>query len=61
MLILPSSVISRTAGHVVKLSATREQIDLIVDMLDDFLKEDDGADEVRDCRYAGRPVRGVPP
>ena len=35
------------AGHVLELSATREQIDLIVDTLDDLLEEGD-ADEVKD-------------
>ena len=35
------------AGHVLELSATREQIDLIVDTLDDLLEEGDDADEVK--------------
>ena len=34
------------AGHVLELSATREQIDLIVDTLDDILSRDDSADEI---------------
>ena len=36
------------AGQVLELSATREQIDLIVDTLDDLLEEGDDADEVKD-------------
>jgi hypothetical protein len=36
------------AGHVLELGATREQIDLIVDTLDDLLEEGDDADEVKD-------------
>ena len=35
------------AGHVLELSATREQIDLIVDSLEDLLEEGDDADEVK--------------
>ena len=34
------------AGHVLELSATREQIDLIVDTLDEILSRDDSADEI---------------
>ena len=36
------------AGHVLELTATREQVDLIVDTLDDLLEEGDDADEVKD-------------
>ena len=36
------------AGHVLELSATREQIDIIVDTLDGLLEEGDDADEVKD-------------
>ena len=36
------------AGHVLELSATREQIDIIVDALDDLLEEGEDADEVKD-------------
>jgi hypothetical protein len=35
------------AGHVLELSATREQIDLIDDTLEELLAEGDGADEVK--------------
>ena len=34
------------AGHVLELSATRDQVDLIVDKLDELLSEDDAADEI---------------
>lgn len=33
-------------GQVLELSATREQIDLIADTLDEVLSRDDSADEV---------------
>ena len=36
------------AGHVLELSATRDQVDLIVDTLDELLSQDDSADEVGD-------------
>jgi hypothetical protein len=36
------------AGRVLELSATREQMDLIADTLDDFLEKGDDADEVKD-------------
>lgn len=36
------------AGHVLELSATRDQIDVIADKLDELLSEDDSADEVED-------------
>ena len=49
------------AGHVLELSATREQIDLIVDTLDDLLEEGDDADEVKDRGTRGRRARGIPP
>ena len=35
------------AGDVLELSATREQIDVIVDTLDEVLEEGDDADEVK--------------
>ncbi len=34
------------AGHVLELSATRDQIDIIVDKLDEILSQDDSADEI---------------
>lgn len=34
------------AGHVLEFSATRDQIDLIADRLDEILSQDDTADEV---------------
>ncbi len=34
------------AGHVLELSATRDQIDIIVDRLDELLSQDDTADEI---------------
>ena len=34
------------AGNVLELSATREQIDVIVDDLDEILSQDDSADEI---------------
>ncbi len=34
------------AGHVLEFSATRDQIDLIADRLDEILSQDDSADEV---------------
>lgn len=34
------------AGHVLELSATRDQVDVIADKLDELLSEDDSADEV---------------
>jgi ribose 5-phosphate isomerase len=34
------------AGHVLELSATRDQIDIIVDRLDEILSQDDSADEI---------------
>ena len=36
------------AGHVLEFTATREQVDLIDDALDDLLEEGDDADEVKD-------------
>ncbi len=35
------------AGHVLDLSATREQVDLIGDTLDEILEAGDDADEVK--------------
>lgn len=35
------------AGHVLELTATRDQIDLIDDALDELLSRDDSADEVK--------------
>lgn len=34
------------AGHVLELSATRDQVDVIADTLDEILSRDDSADEV---------------
>jgi len=34
------------AGDVLELSATRDQIDIIVDRLDEILSQDDSADEI---------------
>ena len=34
------------AGRVLELVATRDQVDLIADSLDDFLSRDDSADEI---------------
>lgn len=34
------------AGHVLELSATRDQVDVIADKLDELLSQDDSADEV---------------
>ena len=34
-------------GHVLELTATRDQIDLIDDALDELLSRDDSADEVK--------------
>ena len=34
------------AGHVLELSATRDQVDVIADKLDELLSEDDSADEI---------------
>ena len=36
------------AGHVLELSATRDQVDIIADTLDELLSEDDSADEIED-------------
>ncbi|WP_207210273.1 hypothetical protein [Lichenibacterium ramalinae] len=33
-------------GQVLELSATRDQVDLIVDKLDELLSQDDSADEI---------------
>ena len=34
------------AGHVLELAATRDQVDVIADKLDELLSQDDSADEV---------------
>ena len=34
------------AGHILELSATRDQVDLIADKLDEMLSQDDSADEI---------------
>ena len=34
------------AGQVLELSATRDQVDLIADKLDEMLSQDDSADEI---------------
>ncbi|RYC32977.1 hypothetical protein D3273_05835 [Lichenibacterium minor] len=36
------------AGHVLELSATRDQVDVIADKLDELLSQDDSADEIDD-------------
>ena len=36
------------AGHVLELSATRDQVDVIADKLDELLSQDDSADEIED-------------
>ena len=36
------------AGHVLELSATRDQVDVIADTLDELLSQDDSADEIDD-------------
>ena len=36
------------AGHVLELTATREQVDLIDDTLEEILEDGDDADEVKD-------------
>ena len=36
------------AGHVLELNATRDQVDVIADSLDDLLSQDDSADEIED-------------
>ncbi len=36
------------AGHVLELSSTRDQLDVIADKLDEVLSQDDSADEVED-------------
>lgn len=35
------------AGDVLELSATRDQVDIIVDILDELLEQGDDADEVK--------------
>ena len=46
------------AGHVLELSATRDQIDVIADKLDELLSEDDSADEVEDDEDEDDEVKG---
>ena len=36
------------AGHVLELSSTRDQLDVIADKLEEVLSQDDSADEVED-------------
>jgi hypothetical protein len=36
------------AGHVLEFTATREQVDLIDDTLEEILEDGDDADEVKD-------------
>ena len=49
------------AGHVLELSATRDQIDVIVDKLDEILSQDDSADEIdgddNEVKGGGDPSR----
>ena len=44
------------AGRVLELVATRDQVDLIADSLDDFLSRDDSADEIDDDAEDGEEV-----
>ena len=46
------------AGHVLELGATRDQVDLIVDGLDELLSEDDSADEVEGGEAGAEEVDG---
>ena len=46
------------AGRVLELIATRDQIDLIADSLDDFLSRDDSADEIDDDAEDDEEVDG---
>ena len=50
------------AGHVLELSATRDQVDVIADKLDELLSQDDSADEVEgdddDEEIDGKDVHG---
>ena len=41
------------AGHVLELSSTRDQLDVIADKLDEVLSQDDSADEVEDDEAEG--------
>ena len=41
------------AGHVLELSATRDQVDVIADKLDELLSQDDSADEIEDDEVEG--------
>ena len=40
-------------GQVLELNATRDQVDIIADTLDEILSEDDSADEVEDDEVEG--------
>ena len=44
------------AGRVLELVATRDQVDLIADSLDDFLSRDDSADEIDNDAEDGEEV-----
>ena len=47
------------AGHVLELSATRDQVDVIADKLDELLSQDDSADEIEDDdEIDGKDVHG---
>ncbi len=41
------------AGHVLELSATRDQVDVIADKLDELLSQDDSADEIEGDEVEG--------
>ncbi len=41
------------AGHVLELSSTRDQLDVIADTLEEILSQDDSADEVEDDEAEG--------
>ena len=41
------------AGHVLELSSTRDQLDVIADTLEEILSQDDSADEVEDDEADG--------
>ena len=41
------------AGHVLELSSTRDQLDVIADKLEEVLSQDDSADEVEDDEAEG--------
>lgn len=50
--------IEDASGHVLELGATRDQIDVIADTLDELLSQDDSADEVEDDGVDDDEVKG---